>query len=202
MDSPFLGLIQPFAFNFPPKGWAQCNGQILSIQSNQALFALLGTYYGGNGSTSFALPDLRCRLPIHFGQSAFGNYVIGQLGGSPSATLNLSQLPPHSHGLLGTTTMTLNVGVGAVAQNAGSGTPANGNTVGINGTTSSGSFVPCNTFASATPNVQLSGGATVSSLQVSGTSVAAGGNSSFPTLAPYLGVNYCIATSGIYPSRN
>jgi microcystin-dependent protein len=93
MSQPFLGQISMTAFNFAPRGWATCDGQLLPINQNQALFALLGTTYGGNGTTTFALPDLRGRVPAHFGSGL----VQGQSGGVESATLTSSQLPPHSH---------------------------------------------------------------------------------------------------------
>ena len=99
MSEPFLGEIRITAFNFPPRGWAYCNGQVLPIAQNQALFALLGTTYGGNGQTTFALPDLRSRVPVHQGTLAGGQtYVIGQQGGVENVALVATQLPQHTHG--------------------------------------------------------------------------------------------------------
>jgi microcystin-dependent protein len=98
MSQPFLGEIRMFGFNFPPRGWALCNGQILSIAQNTALFALLGTMYGGNGQTTFALPDLRSRVPLHMGQGpGLSSYTLGQAAGSESVTLTTPQLPSHNH---------------------------------------------------------------------------------------------------------
>lgn len=94
MGTPYLGEIRLMSFNFAPKTWAQCNGQLLSISQNQALFAILGTTYGGNGSTTFALPDLRGRVPIHFGNG----FTLGQTGGSETVTLTAAQ-SAHSHAL-------------------------------------------------------------------------------------------------------
>lgn len=95
---PFLGTIMLFGFNFVPRGWAACNGQLLAISQHSALFALLGTQYGGNGQTTFALPDLRGRVPLGQGQGpGLPNFVTGQLGGVPSVSLTTSELPPHSH---------------------------------------------------------------------------------------------------------
>lgn len=95
---PFLGQIQAFGFNFSPRGWAFCNGQLLPISQNTALFSLLGTIYGGDGRTTFALPDLRGRGPIHYGRGAgLSNYRIGQRGGVERVTLNTNQIPSHSH---------------------------------------------------------------------------------------------------------
>src|ERR1043166_3271535 len=93
MSEPFLSEIKIFSFNFPPKGWAFCNGQLLPINQNQALFALLGTTYGGNGQTNFALPNLRGQVPIHVG----GGHTLGETGGSTAVTVNLQQLPTHQH---------------------------------------------------------------------------------------------------------
>lgn len=96
--NPYLGEIRIFSFNFAPKGWAMCNGQLLAISSNTALFSLLGTYYGGNGTSTFALPDLRSRLPIHQGQGqGLSPYNVGQNGGTESVTLNTQQMPQHNH---------------------------------------------------------------------------------------------------------
>ncbi len=89
MGTPFLGEIRPMSFNFPPKGWAQCDGQLLPINQNQALFSLLGTTYGGNGQTTFALPNLRGRLPVGWG----GGNTLGELAGSETVTLTPAEIP-------------------------------------------------------------------------------------------------------------
>jgi microcystin-dependent protein len=94
MGTPFLGEIRLVSFGFAPKGWALCNGQFLPINQNQALFSILGTTYGGNGQTTFALPDFRGRIPLHVGQHA-----LGERGGSESVTVNISQMPTHIHQL-------------------------------------------------------------------------------------------------------
>jgi len=96
MSEPFLSEIKIVSFNFPPKGWALCNGQFLPINQNQALFALLGTTYGGNGQTTFALPNLRGRVPIHMGNG----HTLGEAAGSTSVTVNIQQLPAHTHALM------------------------------------------------------------------------------------------------------
>ncbi|KAA0256357.1 phage tail protein [Acidobacteria bacterium ACD] len=93
MAEPFLSEIRIMAFDFPPKGWALCNGQLLPINQNQALFALLGTTYGGNGQTTFGLPDLRSRVPIHFGSG----HVLGERAGEEAHTLTVSEMPTHTH---------------------------------------------------------------------------------------------------------
>jgi microcystin-dependent protein len=92
-STPFLSEIKVVSFNFPPKGWALCNGQLLPINQNQALFALLGTTYGGNGQTNFALPNLRGRVPIHRGNG----HTLGEAAGSTATTVNIQQLPQHIH---------------------------------------------------------------------------------------------------------
>src|ERR1700687_1388747 len=93
MGTPMMAEIRIVAFNFAPKGWAQCNGQLLPINQNQALFSLLGTTYGGNGQTTFALPDFRSRIPIHQGQG----FTEGQKGGEESHTVTQSEMPAHNH---------------------------------------------------------------------------------------------------------
>jgi microcystin-dependent protein len=98
MAEPFLSEIRIFSFNFPPKGWAFCNGQLLPINQNQALFALLGTTYGGNGQTTFALPNLQGKAPIHSG----AGHTLGETGGSSSVTLTQQQMPQHLHFMQGT----------------------------------------------------------------------------------------------------
>jgi microcystin-dependent protein len=100
MSEPFLSEIKLVSFNFPPKGWALCNGQFLPINQNQALFALLGTTYGGNGQTTFALPNLRGRVPIHMGNG----HTLGEAAGSTSVTVNIQQLPTHTHAMMGSGT--------------------------------------------------------------------------------------------------
>jgi microcystin-dependent protein len=98
MATPYLSEIRVVSFNFAPRGWALCNGQTLSIQQNQALFSLLGTFYGGNGTNNFQLPNLMGRSPVHFG----GLYALGTPGGSQFVTLQQSEMPAHTHQLYGT----------------------------------------------------------------------------------------------------
>jgi len=99
MANPFIGELKLVSFAFPPKGWALCNGQLLPIAQNQALFSLLGTTYGGNGQTTFALPDLQGRAPLHYG--GIENIALGQKAGAEAVTLNAGQLPAHTHTLVG-----------------------------------------------------------------------------------------------------
>jgi microcystin-dependent protein len=93
MSDPFMGELRMMSFNFPPKGWSLCNGAFLPINQNQALFSLLGTTYGGNGQTTFALPNLQGRVPIHMGSS----FTIGQVGGEPAHTISMSEMTQHDH---------------------------------------------------------------------------------------------------------
>lgn len=130
MSEPFLGEIKIVAFNFAPKGWALCNGQTLAIQQNQALFSLFGTMYGGNGQTTFGLPNLQGRAPVHFGS----NITLGQVGGEESHTLNINEMAAHTHFPSG------NSG----DPNAGS---AGGNTWAANA---------ANPYSSSAPNVTMS----------------------------------------------
>ena len=173
-------MIIMFGGNFAPRGWALCNGQILSIAQNTALFSLLGTTFGGNGQTTFALPDLRGRTPVHTGQGpGLSSYSLGQVGGTESVTLLTNNLPAHTH--------SLNVNDAA----------ANGNTASSNYlATSNGSFagdpITVNTFSNAAPNAAMGAQA-----------IGATGNSvPINNIQPYLAVNYIIALEGIYPSRN
>ena len=176
MTQPFLGQIQPFGFNFAPKGWAQCNGQILSITQNAALFSLIGTYYGGNGTSTFALPNLQSRVPLHQGTSTSGeNFVIGESAGVESVVLNLSELPAHSHPFMGSS-------VNATATAA-----ADGEALAK--------------AAGATPN-NFYGPMTIPQPLIPTAISPIGGNLPHTNLQPYLTINWCIALNGIFPSRN
>jgi microcystin-dependent protein len=101
MSEPFLGEVKIISWNFPPKGWAFCNGQLLPINQNQALFSILGTTYGGDGRVNFALPNLQGRMPVHTG----GGITLGELGGEATHTLNISELPAHTHVPVGSSTV-------------------------------------------------------------------------------------------------
>jgi microcystin-dependent protein len=175
MSEPFLGMIAIYGFNFAPRGWAMCNGQILPIAQNTALFSLLGTTYGGNGQTTFALPDLRSRVPVHFGQGpGLSSYDLGQAAGTETITLIVNQIPTHQH--------TVNC---TDADGTESKPPGN-----LPATFSSASGGP---YSSTAANGQMS----PNMIPPSG-----GGNQPHPNIQPYLALNFCIALEGIFPSRN
>jgi microcystin-dependent protein len=131
MSTPYISEIRIFSFNFAPKGWAMCNGQLLPINQNQALFSLMGTTYGGDGRTNFALPNLQGNMPIHEGTSIAGNqYVLGQAGGEQYVTLSLTQIPQHTHTAYASSTAA-NSGSPANAFWAGGNQPAYASTAGV-----------------------------------------------------------------------
>jgi len=179
MSEPFLGEIRLMSFAFAPKGWSMCNGQLLPINQNQALFSLLGTTYGGNGINTFALPNLQYQVPIHFGNGpGLSNYVLGQTGGSPSITLNSTQMPLHSHVLNVTSASATATAVG-------------------------------NTVLPATPTVAnasfyaVSGSPALEAQTMAPGSIGLGGGSQpHNNLMPSLTINFAIALQGIFPSHN
>ena len=174
MSEPFIGMIAIYGFNFAPRGWATCSGQLLPIAQNTALFSLLGTTYGGNGQTTFALPDLRGRVPNSAGQGpGLSSYDLGQVGGSESETLTISNLPAHGH---------------VVA------TPCN--------TEDSTATNPAGNFLASTSSNIYNSAATASASMSNYPTANAGGSQPFSILQPYLTVNFCIALEGIFPSRN
>lgn len=167
---PFLGEIKLLPWNWAPRGWALCNGAILPITQFTALFSLLGTQYGGNGQTNFALPDLRGRVAIYFGST----YSQGELDGTENVTLTLAEMPSHNHQLLGYT----QPGTAAIPDAA----------------------LLSNVGGNKTP-AHYAGDATTISLNPAAVQ-ATGGNQSHNNMQPYLVLNYCIATTGTFPSRN
>lgn len=177
---PFIGQIQLFGFNFAPRGWAFCDGRLLSIAQNNALFALLGTMYGGDGQTTFGLPDLRGRVAIGMGQGpGLSNYTQGQLAGVEHVTLNINQIPAHNH--------LINVSnVDGTSNTASGNFLATGNAI-IERSTK----VPANIYGTSL-------NATMSPQAVA----LAGSGMPHENMQPYLVLNYCIALQGIFPSRN
>jgi microcystin-dependent protein len=171
MSSPYVGEIRMFAGNFNPSGWAFCNGALIPISENDTLFNLIGTTYGGDGQNTFALPDLRGRIPLHMGTGGGSSYVIGQLSGVESVTLTTAQIPAHGHSVNATSTNQV--------QSPGSNTfpavstPQNRNVYG-----------PLNAA------VQL----------FNGTIAPAGGGQPHENRQPFLCINFIISLFGIFPS--
>lgn len=193
----FMATIMGWAPNFTPRGWAFCWGQIVSIAQNTALFSLLGTTYGGNGQTTFALPNLASRVPIGAGRGpGLSTYELGQLGGSESIVLTVNNMPMHNHdGSQLTAVQNVATSTGSTTQTAATATSILG--APNFSDPGSGSTVDVNTFAdgSATPIVPLK-------LPISGVTGYAGGSQPFPTLPPFLAINWIIALDGIYPPRD
>jgi len=174
MSNPFVGEVRIWSLNFAPRGWAECNGQLLPISQNTALFSILGTTYGGNGTSNFALPNLQGMAPMHPGQGpGLSLYDLGETGGSQTVTLIQGQMPQHTHAL--------QVREGGTTTNAPSAAVVLGNAA------------PSRVYLPATPvNTTLS----AASITV------AGGSQSHENMQPYLTLTINIALQGIFPSRN
>ncbi|HJU38750.1 MAG TPA: tail fiber protein [Tahibacter sp.] len=174
MADPFVAEIRIFGFNFAPRGWATCDGQLLPLSQNTALFSLLGTTYGGNGKSNFALPDLAGNVPMHPGQLAGGSlYDLGQMGGSPSVTLLESEMPAHNH--------TFRVGSDIGTENAPDPTRV------LTSSNNGSAYAPAGT----TPVVQMN----FQELTITG------GGLPHNNLQPYLTLLFCIALQGVFPPR-
>lgn len=171
MADPFVAEIRIFPFNFAPKGWAFCDGQLLPISQNTALFSLLGTIYGGNGKSNFALPNVQGRSPMHPGQGpGLSLHDLGETGGSETVALLLSEIPLHNH-----------------AVNAAGGDPAESN----NPQGNAMSRANLNVYTNNLTLTQMS----------SNTLAPAGGDLPHNNLQPYLTLNFCIALQGVFPPR-
>jgi len=189
----YIGQIQSFAFGFTPRGWAFCDGQILSIATNTALFSLIGTTFGGNGQTTFALPDLRGRTMVHPGTGpGLSNIVWGEVGGVQSMTLTQGNMPMHAHALVnGMANVATNII--ATANNNSSNTTDGGS----NGLGDSGSMPEI--FRESPAGTNKLGGVTST---ISGSTSIAGGSQPFSIVNPFLGIYQSIALQGIFPSRD
>jgi microcystin-dependent protein len=174
-SQPFLGEIMLVGFNFAPRGWAQCEGQLLPINQNQSLYSLLGTTYGGDGRTTFALPDLRGRTPIHPGRPNGGNEIrLGEKGGEETVTLSANELPEHAHP----------VQISASGGRASERTP--------------------NDRVLARSLDEVYGEDTAAQVAMDADMLrlqATGGSQAHENMAPFLTANYCIALQGLFPSR-
>jgi microcystin-dependent protein len=172
MGSPFIGEIRMFGGNFAPQGWALCDGQTLAVAEYDALFILLGTTYGGDGVTTFNLPDLRSRVPVHQGTPSGGStYTLGEQGGVESVTLTVNQMPGHAHP--------------AVCSSAGATSPR----------PAGGVWAVGDVFA-FTP------GANVNGTMNAGAVAAAGGSQPHDNMVPFLAINFIISLFGIFPQQN
>lgn len=179
MADQFVGEIRMFGCNFAPTGWAQCNGQLLPISQNTALFSLLGTYYGGDGKSTFALPNLQGSLASHHGQGpALSETFIGEERGSESVTLLLSEIPLHNHPIVA------RAGAGTTSA-AANNYPAHGSWV------QGAQFGVVQTYSTSAPNAQMN----------PQTLAIAGGSLPHNNMMPYQVINYCIALQGIFPQR-
>jgi len=176
MANPFLAEIRPMGFTFPPVGWAFCNGQLLPISQNTALFSLLGTQYGGNGTSNFALPNLQGLAPMHWGNGpGLTSRVIGENGGESTVTLLQTEIPQHTHTVQVAQSPTLRTG-----------NPSNNTWLGV------ATGADCYLANVATTNLSLAPQAIA----------LAGGSQPHENMQPYLAINFCIAMQGIFPARN
>ena len=171
MAEPFLSEIRIMSFVFPPKGWALSNGQLLPINQNQALFALLGTAFGGDGRVNFGLPDLRARVPFHVGNG----HTLGERGGTPAVTLNISEIPQHNH-LVNASTTQADPNIGNVPTN----------------TSELAKSVGSNFYASAANLTTMDPRAVTT----------VGGSQAHDNMSPFLVLSFCIALQGIFPSQS
>lgn len=188
-STPFLGQITMFGGNFAPRGWALCNGQLLSINQNQSLFSLLGTTYGGDGRTTFALPDLRGRVAIHAGAGpGLTAKNLGEKGGSETNTLTVNQLPSHTHAATATTNIVIHADNG----NGTSDTP--GGKVWAKKSRDS----DYSNFPASAVTMDSGAASAATSVTVGNT----GNSQAVNNIQPFQTVNYIIALQGVFPSRN
>lgn len=171
MADPFVAEIRIFPFNFAPKGWAWCNGQLMPISQNTALFSLLGTTYGGDGKTTFALPDLQGRAPMHPGQGpGLSLHDLGETSGSETVTLLESEIPAHSHGLQGDED-------------------------------DASFMTPQNMYLASGNQMYLSSNPTPNTTLAPSALAPAGGDQPHNNMMPYLTLYFCIALQGVFPPR-
>jgi microcystin-dependent protein len=192
MSSPFIGEIKMVGFTFAPRSWANCDGQLLPISQNTALFSLLGTTYGGDGRTTFALPDLRGRVPMHTGQGAgLTNRPMGQRSGAEAVALTAGNLPAHDHdagSLAATTTVTVR--------------GSSGDADATSPSSAALAVTREDTYLAATPDVDLAAGSATATTGLAGSTGQTGSGQSVDNMQPYQVVRFVIALQGIFPSRS
>ena len=172
MAQPFIGEIRMFAGNFPPNGWMFCDGQLMPISQNDALFILIGTTYGGDGQETFALPNLQSRVPMHFGNGPDGvNYQMGESGGVESVTLTTQQIPVHTHTLIGSSGGATQTGPGG------------------------------NIYATSAQVEYATAGLTTDSNMNAAAISPVGGSQPHENLQPYICINYILSLFGLFPSQ-
>ena len=180
MAQPYIGEIRCFGFSFAPRGWAFCNGQLLSIADNTPLYTILGTNYGGDGQATFGLPNLQGQIPMHWGNGTAGlSTVLGEVAGVSSVSLLTSNLPVHTH-----TIASAIVAPGGLSEHSAS----------PSGTALIGPSNPDAVYVSTAPTMNAQFSANAISIT--------GGSQPHDNMQPYLAVNFCIALEGIYPSQN
>jgi len=197
MTQPFIGEIMTVPYNFAPRNWAYCAGQTMSIAQNTALFSLLGTIYGGNGQTTFALPDLRGRAAMGQGQGpGLSSYTLGEVGGTENVTLLSTQMPIHTHSLAGVTGTLNAVDLKATEQSPQAGAYlARGVDTAPTPDMTPEIYLPA---AQGDPATKVP----LASINMAGSPATAGGSQPFSNMQPYLVLAPIIALFGIYPSRN
>jgi microcystin-dependent protein len=173
MSNPYVSEIRIMAFNFPPKGWALCNGQTLAIAQNQALFSLIGTTYGGDGIRTFQLPNLQGQVPMHFGSG----FTLGQKSGEATHTLNINEMPLHNHLMV------------ATAAAGGTEVPSSTDFLGQGAVTNP--LATVNLYGTGNPTLTFASAAISNS----------GNSQPHPNQQPYLVLNFCISLQGIFPSH-
>jgi microcystin-dependent protein len=180
MASPYVGEIRCFGFNFAPVGWAFCNGQLMPIAQNDALFAIIGTIYGGDGVTTFALPNLQGQIPMHWGNGPGGfNTSLGQVQGTPNVTLTTQQIPIHAH-----TIVSASVASGGAKEHLAA----------PSGVAFIGPSNPDLCYTNQVASLTAAFSPKAISIQ--------GGSQAHDNMQPYLTLSFCIALEGVFPSRN
>lgn len=195
-DNSMIGSVAMFAGNFAPRNWSFCNGQLMAISQNTALFSILGTTYGGDGRTTFALPDLRGRAAIGPGTGpGLSTRPLGQRLGQQTHTMNILEMPQHNH----SAQTTVQVGVAASSGNATISAPTTGSSLAQPGSGSSRSFTGTLGYNNETPDVTLNGGNVTTATTTIGLS---GSQQAFNIMQPSLALNYIICLFGVFPSRS